>query len=366
MKRVIFTRSPEAEFRPERHVADVLVDAMLAHPDIILVELESSDEFTTLDNQKLFYDDASMTRSFAKALTEVTANVRDGDVVFFADAWMPAIPAIKFHLHCAGTQGVKLCGIFHSSVETPGDFLATAGEWVRRLEADLVTQYLDRVFVATGYGYNTLHSNTLIPRDQLEDKVVVTGLPLIRCPYELPIKKDDPPIILFSHRWAEDKDPEFFIKLARHIKGAGSSFEFTVAHPVPFDSDTPFYTEAVEAGINFVHCPARKDYWELLCRSTVVISTAQLETFGYSILEGIDVGCYPFVPNNACYPYMYPPRYIYDKTWRKASIHSLLNDLILYRLVDFDPAAMFLKGIAYNRESLTAAEDRIIEEVLAL
>ena len=364
-QRVLFVRSPEASFRPEQHISNVLVDALKIHPNIELMELSSSDEFTQLDNQKLFYDDASMTRSFARSLTEVTANVDDGDVVFFSDAWMPSIPAIKFHLHCAGIDGVRMCGIFHSSVETPGDFLRTAGEWVRRLEADLVTHYLDQVFVATLYGYIRVRANAHIHPSQLH-RVSVTGLPLIRCPYELPIIKADPPIILFSHRWAEDKDPELFIRLVRYAKDEGSSLAFTVAHPVPFDYDTPFYAAAKEAGIIFEYCPTRRHYWELLCRSTVVISTAQLETFGYSILEGIDVGCYPFVPNNACYPYMYDPRFIYDKKWSLSRIYRDLCSLIPFRSVEFDAASLFREGVAYNKESLTASEDQIIEKVLKL
>lgn len=325
MTRLLYVRSPEASFRPEKYISDAIIKAAReSHSFREVIEIRSDDEFTKLDNQRLFYDDTSMTRSFAKTTLEVTRQARDGDVIFFGDAWNPMIPAIDFHFHCSGVNVDKF-GIFHSSVHTPGDFLATTrGGWASKLEALIVNDLLDGVFVATNYSKATIGSNENVTDAGL-GYVRVTGLPLVSAPPSIDAQlgsanfKDK--TIVFAHRWATDKRPEEFLRLAQRVRQDRPDLKFQVLHPVPIPGHYPGYDE--ELNVDFVLCKDRETYWQYAATSLVAVSTAELETFGYAILDSCMYGALPFVPRRACYPSMYADKYIYasDATIDEMSAH---------------------------------------------
>jgi glycosyltransferase involved in cell wall biosynthesis len=50
----------------------------------------------------------------------------------------------------------------------------------------------------------------------------------------------------------------------------------------------------------------REEYLTRLEESQFVLSTAQQETFGYAVLEGLALGCFPVVPDRLSYPELYP------------------------------------------------------------
>lgn len=310
MPKLIIIRSPQADFRPEKFIINKLVSYMVT-TDLEVVEIHPQQEFTTLDSQSLFYSNDTMTQSFFHGVSEAIKVIEDGDVVFFADALCPVIPALKFHLHCAGFHKVKMCGIFHSSVETPGDFLYEAGQWVRDLENCLMN-CLSVVFVATSYGKNILKKNKAYNNDSCE--IMVTGLPRI-VPEDTGCVRPQflysgMPNVMFSHRWTYDKRPEYFVNLAAARNQVAN---FIVIHPVPLPKDD-LYGRAIAAGIKFVHAETKQQYWDALSFCDIVFSSAILETFGYSILEATEMGALPMVPNEACYPYMYNIEYMWDAT----------------------------------------------------
>jgi len=312
--KVIVVRSPESSFRPERYITDKVIDALLVRK-VKFVEINSGDAFQTLSSQSLFYDDRTMTNSFFNGVLRALDVIENGDVVYFADGWSPAIPALKFHLHCSGVNAY-IVGLFHSSVETPGDFLFTAGQWVRDLEQTLLG-CLDVIFFATRYGEGKLchypHSDAAFK---------VTGLPIIRpedtCNGFNQVPKEwqrwtdagNPRVIGFSHRWAADKRPHDFIELAQKFKG-DESHTFRVLHPVPLPMDATMEL-ALEAGIEFVECHNKLTYWNEVQKLHFIFSSAELETFGYSVIEAVTLGAVPIVPDRACYPFLYRGQFIYD------------------------------------------------------
>lgn len=301
--RILYLRSPEATFRPEKYISDHLVVAFREAGHEVK---ELSYELFTKLNQALFYDDATMTRSFASTALQATTEMKDGDILFFADAWCPAIPMIKFHAYCSGIN-IKMFGIFHSSVYTPGDFLYEGRFWSGPLEAHIVDDCLDGVFVATEYGVHSLMQNPSLC--VLPDHVVhATGLPPVYAPAGVEPVVNEKPTVIFAHRWAADKQPQKFLALAAAFQQLfpDDPVTFKVLHPVPIDFGS------LPSNVETVFCEQRETYWAHAMAADVTASTALLETYGYSILDAVLYGALPFVPNVACYPYLYDQRFIYD------------------------------------------------------
>lgn len=353
MSKIIFVDSPSSTFRPEMWIMKMLKEGArsLGIPHLTV----EADKAVKLDNQKLFYDNTTMTKSFFNGVLGALDVVEDGDVIFFGDAWNPAIPALKFHLYCSGLHDVKMCGIFHSSVETPGDFLYEAGKWVRNLEHDLVDEYLDKIFVATKYGKDNIIWNG-------GSNISITGLPFISPSttlsqdsygQDLNLLHTHKDSVIFSHRWAADKNPFRFIKLVKTYKqnNPNSLLKFKVLHPVPLPlSDIK---PALDVGIEFILCSNKIDYWREVGTAKVAFSSATLETWGYSIIDAIIAGALPMVPSNACYPYMYKPFYMYDRHVGIQTIYRHFMDILASYKEGAPQESPFLDGSTAQQE-LTA------------
>lgn len=309
MPKVIVVRSPEADFRPEKWIANHVVK-YLQDNKIPIFEVKIMEDFKTLDSQSMFYDNNTMTDNYGLSVLEVCKQVEDGDVIYFNDGWNPAIPLLKSHLFFCGMKNVKLIGLFHSSVETPGDLFYEGGTWIRSLENTII-DCLDTLFVATQYGVEKLKHYSAFKKE----KVVISSLPIIS-PQDTGINivgtyaNSNKPIVGFSHRWAEDKQPDKFIKLAQLVRERGLDARFVVLHPIPLSDEST--KEAKGVGIEFILCPDKSTYWDEVSKLTHIFSSATLETFGYSVIDAVILGAVPIVPNRAVYPYLYPEYYVYS------------------------------------------------------
>ncbi|MCB8959785.1 MAG: DUF3524 domain-containing protein [Ardenticatenales bacterium] len=120
---------------------------------------------------------------------------------------------------------------------------------------------------------------------------------------------DQPPLILWNQRWEYDKNPAAFFAALGRAKAAGLPFRLAVCgenfsrQPEVFAEELPrFRAELIHEGY------ADADtYRRLLWQSDIVISTADHEFFGISILEAIRCVTYPILPARLSYPELMPP-----------------------------------------------------------
>ena len=100
-----------------------------------------------------------------------------------------------------------------------------------------------------------------------------------------------------------------------------------------FDRMSPFlaakerYKDRI---IQYGYAPSREDYLNVLSRGAVVISTAQQENFGISIVEAVRFGCFPLLPARLAYPEIIPdhchPHVLYhDQEALVTQLHRLIN-----------------------------------------
>lgn len=163
-----------------------------------------------------------------------------------------------------------------------------------------------------------------VPRgwvERIEARSEVLGLPLV-LPERAPAPDaapDDPergrgPIVLWNHRWEHDKDPDAFFGALRRLVEREVPFRLAVCGhrfsrvPAIFDAARGWLGERV---IHWGTCETAEEYWALLQRAHLAVSTTQHEFFGISMLEATHAGAWPLVPERLAYPELFPPHYRY-------------------------------------------------------
>jgi glycosyltransferase involved in cell wall biosynthesis len=151
---------------------------------------------------------------------------------------------------------------------------------------------------------------------------------------EIEAKRDQPPsgkaeapLILWNQRWEYDKRPDRFFALLYRLQGAGIAFRLAVAGE-SFRNQPPEFEEArqrlADCIVHWGYAPTRVHYLALLQRADLVISTADHEFFGISILEAVAAGAFPLLPDRLSYPELIPaalhPACLYadeEQLWHK-------------------------------------------------
>jgi len=133
-----------------------------------------------------------------------------------------------------------------------------------------------------------------------------------------------PPLILWNQRWEYDKRPDRFFALLYRLQRAGVHFRLAVAGenfrnaPSEFDEARDRLRERI-VWWGFVE--NRADYAALLKQADLVVSTADHEFFGISILEAVAAGALPLLPQRLSYPELIPPQ------WHGNVLYSSQEDL---------------------------------------
>ena len=118
---------------------------------------------------------------------------------------------------------------------------------------------------------------------------------------------NEPPIILWNHRWEADKDPDSFVRSLVELDKEGLDFKVAITGE-QFGEMPAAFQRAREllAGrlIQFGYLDSFADYARLLWRADYVVSTAWQEFFGISVCEAIYCGCLPILPDRLNYPHL--------------------------------------------------------------
>ncbi|MFH2048619.1 MAG: DUF3524 domain-containing protein [bacterium] len=111
--------------------------------------------------------------------------------------------------------------------------------------------------------------------------------------------------ILWAARWEYDKNPETFFNAIRILKEKEIDFRLSVIGSQFTDMPGIFEKAKAEFGDKIIHWgyqKTRKEYIHVLQKADVVVSTANHEFFGISIIEAITAGAFPLLPNKLSYP----------------------------------------------------------------
>jgi len=210
--------------------------------------------------------------------------VNSDDTLLFADIWFPGLEALEY-ISCLGGIRPKITGVLHAGTYDSSDFTYIHGmrPWGRPLE-ECWFSFVDRMFVGSKYHKKMVLDNFRIP----EEKIVVTTLPFYPDKSNRNFAKDDN-LIVFPHRLDPEKKPWEFDAMKEIFPQA--RFIKTKEH-------------------NFT----KKEYFDVLSKSSIVVSFAQHENFGYGMFEATSFDCIPFMPNGLSYAEYYPSDFLYSTT----------------------------------------------------
>ena len=128
-----------------------------------------------------------------------------------------------------------------------------------------------------------------------------------------------PPLIIWNHRWEFDKNPDEFFHALDAVLKKGIEFRLALlgensqAIPKAFMGARDRYQERI---LQYGYVESRPDYVNWLKRGAIVISTAQQENFGISVVEAIRYGCIPLLPARLVYPEIIPEGFHSDVLYK--------------------------------------------------
>lgn len=153
--------------------------------------------------------------------------------------------------------------------------------------------------------------------------------------------------IVWNHRWEYDKQPQEFLAALKAAADRGAEFELILLGEPPWrDADAAacgrHTRESRELhdrfGSVFRHAgylASREEYYAMLSRGDVIISTAIQENFGISVVEAMYHGCLPLLPNRLSYPELLPREMQRDGLY--SSFAGLVDGIVACALAVQDP-----------------------------
>lgn len=120
--------------------------------------------------------------------------------------------------------------------------------------------------------------------------------------------KVDPPLVLWNHRWDDDKHPEVFLDMMARLAATGAEFSVALAGERFVDQRGRLDGAVATLGDRVVldgHL-TRDEYEAVIAAASIVVSTAAQEFFGISIIEAMHAGAFPMLPRRLVYPERIP------------------------------------------------------------
>ena len=173
--------------------------------------------------------------------------------------------------------------------------------------------------------YNEIESiDTLLEKSS----VLPLGLDLQRFD-EYRVAKDPqlPPLIVWNHRWEEDKNPTAFFDALYGLAGAGYKFRLAFLGenfrqaPTEFETARDYFGKQV---VQYGFVDSFEEYARILWQADYVVSTAYQDFFGISVAEAMYSDCVPILANRLNYPYLLPGKYHQDCLFREGALRGLL------------------------------------------
>lgn len=237
-----------------------------------------------------------------------TGHIKPHDVFLFTDAWNPAILHVKYMSDLMDIP-VRIVSYWHAGSYDTNDVLGYKikdRKWSIAAEQSFFHASDVNVF-ATEFHAEFFQTHCLGDR-YWADKILVSGQPH----YEIlkwfdthsnPSWGDRKNWILFPHRMAPEKQPELFEQLSDML---------------------PQYEFIFTQGQNL----SKDAYYRLMQQCKIVVSFAQHEMLGISMMEGVLAGCIPLAPYRLSYKELFLPSYLYPTDASVEDVRSYVVDMI--------------------------------------
>ncbi|MFA9460922.1 tRNA-queuosine alpha-mannosyltransferase domain-containing protein [Thiohalorhabdus sp. Cl-TMA] len=134
----------------------------------------------------------------------------------------------------------------------------------------------------------------------------------------------EPPLLLWNHRWAHDKNPDAFFRILFDLAGEGLHFRVAVLGSAP-KRGYPIFEEArrrLHGRIaHFGYVEDRATYAAWLWAADILPVTSHHDFFGISVMEAMYCGAFPLLPRRQAYPELLPA------AWREHCLYESEDEL---------------------------------------
>ena len=185
-------------------------------------------------------------------------------------------------------------------------------------------------------------------------------------------RQGGPLTFLWCHRWEYDKNPTPFFDALLNLDADGCEFNLVMLGEQFRDAPPAFAEAAARLNHRITHAgfaENRDDYWRLLAKCDVVVSTAIQENFGIGVIEAVLAGCQPLVPRRLAYPEVIPSEFhpwcLYDDD---SDLHARLRGILDGEgLLDVDAKRKLRTAMAkkFSASTLTARLDEALASLMA-
>lgn len=233
------------------------------------------------------------------------------DVIFFEDMFTPGLEMLPYIMD--QTPKKYRPKVFMRALAQsfdPDDFVNREGmaHWMRKFE-QMVDEFVDGILVAS----EEMVAHLRIAG--MKAPIYVTGLPFgkeevrNRLDFVLPIHKRDQRVA-FAARWDDEKQPDFFMRLAQIMYKTHPDVEFAVlcGHPElksnnPANVDMARYLES-NGDVNFkVYTGLKKnEYYDYLANSVVLFNCALQDWVSNTVSEADTFGTLTLYPAYRSFP----------------------------------------------------------------
>jgi glycosyltransferase involved in cell wall biosynthesis len=227
--------------------------------------------------------------------------VKQQTVFFFSDIEFWGVESIRLMADMNGID-IKLAGFCHAASYTREDAFAIAAPYQQYTEVGWIAAF-DLVMVGSQYHKDAIIARRLAPlnRQDLADRIVVTGNPLFRDDYVFTpgVKKEK--LVVLANRLDMEKRPLWTLWLFEIAKARHPDWTFAVTSGRSgVRSNSPQVVEEIfdleRRGVIQVHVGINKaQYHSILERAMVTVSHSIEENFGYVVVESAVYGCAPMV-----------------------------------------------------------------------
>lgn len=237
--------------------------------------------------------------------------ITSDDVIFFEDMFTPGMESLPYILDQVPTEYRPRVFVrcLAQSID-PDDFVNREGmlRWMRKYE-EMLDAFVSGILVA---------SEEMVAHLRIagfKAPIYVTGLPFgkeevrERVGYVHPVVSRLPRVV-FAARWDDEKQPEFFMKLAQRIYKTRPNVEFAVltGHP-ELKSNNSAHSEFAKylensgtANFKIYTGLKKNDYYSILAESTVLFNCALQDWVSNTVSEADTFGTLTLYPAYRSFP----------------------------------------------------------------
>ena len=241
--------------------------------------------------------------------------VKPHDHFLVADIWYPGIEMLRYMSQMYQIP-IHVWGVWHAGSSTTNDFAEPMHNWSKYFEVGFLNM-CDGIFVGSEYSKQSIIERLLYDVDSETVRSIATrisayGMPLNLSDLRVYHTEEKENIILFPHRPDEEKNPHTYINI---INGLSMFWDKFDDYKFVFcTSKDKYQSQSTWINASLAHLKSshsnieikenlyKEEYYKLLSKSKLMISTTSEENFGYCGVEALSLGCNVLLPNAFSHP----------------------------------------------------------------